>query len=85
MSNGASSGGCGPGCNWAWYMVLSHVRCKRRQEGKKLAIVYAYRVCKQRNPGELTLFKQQLGIIYEDEELCPYLLEPHKQTLVDLQ
>jgi hypothetical protein len=35
----------------------------------KVAIVLAYRVCKQTNSGDLTSSKQQLGIIYEYEEL----------------
>jgi hypothetical protein len=50
-----------------------------------MTIIYAYRVCKQTNPGDLTASKQQLGIMYEDEELRPYLVYPHKQTLIDLQ
>jgi hypothetical protein len=36
------------------------------KEGKKVAIVLAYRVCKQTNPGDVTSSKQQLGIMYED-------------------
>jgi hypothetical protein len=50
-----------------------------------MTIIYAYRVCKQTNPGDLTASKQQFGIMYEDEELLPYLVDPHKQTLIDLQ
>jgi hypothetical protein len=50
-----------------------------------MTIIYAYRVCKQTNPGDLTASKQQFGIMYEDEELRPYLVDPHKQTLIDLQ
>jgi hypothetical protein len=33
------------------------------KEGKTVAIVSAYRVCKQTNPGDLTSSKQQLGIV----------------------
>jgi hypothetical protein len=51
------------------------------KEGKKVAIVSECRVCKQTNPGDLTSSKQQLGIMYKYEELRPYLLDPHKQTL----
>jgi hypothetical protein len=49
-----------------------------------MTIIYAYRVCKQTNPGDLTESKQQHGIMYEDEELRPYIVDPHKQTLIDL-
>jgi hypothetical protein len=55
------------------------------KEGKKVAIVSAYRVYKQTNPGDLTSSKQQLGIMYEDEDMRPYLLDPHKQTLIASQ
>jgi hypothetical protein len=51
-----------------------------------MTILSAYRVCKQTNPGDLTASKQQQhGIMYEDEELRPYIVHPHKQTLIDLQ
>jgi hypothetical protein len=50
-----------------------------------MTIVSAYRVCKQTNPGDITASKQQLRIMYEDEELRPYLVNTHKQTLIDLQ
>jgi hypothetical protein len=55
------------------------------KEGKKMTIIFAYRVCKETSPGDLTASTQQLGIIYEDEELRPYLVDPHKQNLIDLQ
>jgi hypothetical protein len=55
------------------------------KENKKMTILSAYRVCKQTNPGDLTASKQQHGIMYEGEELRPYLVDPHKQTLIDLQ
>jgi hypothetical protein len=55
------------------------------KESKKMTIISAYRVCKQTNPGDLTASKQQHGIMYEGEELRPYLVDPHKQTLIDLQ
>jgi hypothetical protein len=48
-------------------------------------IVAAYRVCKHTNPGDLTSSKQQLGIMYEDEEMQPFLVNPHKETIIDLQ
>jgi hypothetical protein len=55
------------------------------KEGKKVAIVSAYRVCKQTNPGDMTSSKQQVEIMYEDEELRPNLVDPQKHTLDDLQ
>jgi hypothetical protein len=47
--------------------------------------MYAYIVCKQTNPGDITASKQQFGIMYEDEELRPYIVDPHNQTIIDLQ
>jgi hypothetical protein len=55
------------------------------KESKKMTIISAYIVCKQTNPGDLMASKQQHGIMYEDEELRPYLVDPHNQTLIDLQ
>jgi hypothetical protein len=55
------------------------------KESKKMAIISAYRVCKQTNPGDITVSKQQLGIMYEDEELRPHLVDSQKQTLIGLQ
>jgi hypothetical protein len=55
------------------------------KEGKEKTTVLVYRVCKQTHPGDLTSSKQQLGIKYEYEELQPYLVDTHKQTLIDLQ
>jgi hypothetical protein len=50
-----------------------------------MTTISAYRLCKHMNPGDLTASKQQHGIMYEDRELRPYLVDPHKQTLIDLQ
>jgi predicted esterase len=75
VDSGRDDTGCG---RWSYLTYAA-------KEGKKVAIVSAYRVCKQTNPGDLTSSKQQLGIMYEDEELQPYLVDPHKQTLIDLQ
>jgi hypothetical protein len=75
VDSGRDNTGCG---RW------SHITYAAK-EGKKLAMLSAYRVCKQTNPGDLTSSKQQLGSMYEDEELRPYLVDPHKQTSIDLQ
>jgi hypothetical protein len=42
-------------------------------------------VCSQRDPGGTTASKHQQCIQYADEELRPYVLDPHKQTLIDFQ
>jgi hypothetical protein len=55
------------------------------KENKKITLISAYRVCKQTNPGDLKASKQQHGIMYEDEELRSYIVDPHKQTIIDLQ
>jgi hypothetical protein len=47
--------------------------------------VSAYRVCDQTNPGKTTASAEQYKIQYEDEELRPFLLSPHRQTLIDLE
>jgi hypothetical protein len=75
IASGRDKTGCG-----RWSQITYAAK-----EGKKMTIISAYRVCKQTNPGDLTASKQQLGILYEDEELRPYLVDPHKQTLIDLQ
>jgi hypothetical protein len=70
IASGRDEAGCG---RWSQITYAS-------KEGKKMTILSAYRVCKKTNPGDLTASKQQLGIMYEDEELRPYLVDPHKQT-----
>jgi hypothetical protein len=75
VDSGRDDTGCG---KWSYITYAA-------TEGKKVAIVSAYRVCKQTKHGDLTSSKKQLGIMYEDEEVRPYLVEPHKQTLIDLQ
>jgi hypothetical protein len=47
--------------------------------------VSAYRLCDQTNPGNTTASAQQYKIQYEDKELRPFLLSPHRQTLIDLE
>jgi hypothetical protein len=75
IASGCDETGCG---RWSQITYIS-------KESKKMTIISAYRVCKQTNPGYLTASKQQHGIMYEDEELRPCLVDPHKQILVDLQ
>jgi hypothetical protein len=75
IASGRDETGCG---RWSQ-------RTYATKENKKITILSAYRVCKQTNPGDLTTSRQQNGIMYEDEELRPYLVDPHKQTLIDMQ
>jgi hypothetical protein len=42
-------------------------------------------LCSHSEPGDTTASKQQQCIQYADEELRPYVLDPHKQTFIDLQ
>jgi hypothetical protein len=44
-----------------------------------------YRVCDQTDPGDTTVWKQQYNIQYEEESGCIGNIDPHKQTLVDLE
>jgi hypothetical protein len=55
------------------------------KEDKLLTIVSAYRVCDQTNPGNTRASAQQYKIQYEDKELRPFLLSPHRKTLIDLE
>jgi hypothetical protein len=52
---------------------------------KQITVINAYRVCSQRDPGDTTASKQQQFIQYADYELMSYVLDPHKQNLIDLQ
>jgi hypothetical protein len=67
------------GCGWWSYITLA------LKEDKFLTLVAAYHVCDQTNPGNTTASAQQYKIKYEDEELRPFLLSPHRQTLIDLE
>jgi hypothetical protein len=75
LDSGWDDTGCG---RWSYLTYAA-------KEGKKVAIVSDYRVYKQTNPGDLTSSKQQLGIMYEYEELMPFLVDTHKQKVIDLQ
>jgi hypothetical protein len=75
IASGRDETGCG-----RWSQITYTAK-----ENKKITLIYVYRVCKQTNPGDLTASEQQHGIMYEDEELRPYIVYPHKQTIIDLQ
>jgi hypothetical protein len=55
------------------------------KENKHITVINTYRVCSQRDPGDTTSSRQQQCIQYANEELRPYALDLHKQTLIDLQ
>jgi hypothetical protein len=75
VDSGQDETGCG-----RWSYITYAVK-----EGKKVVIISAYRVRKHTNHGDFTSSKQQLGIMYEEEELWPFLVDPHKQKTIDLQ
>jgi hypothetical protein len=53
--------------------------------GKRLTYITVYRVCDQTDPGDTTAWQQQYNIQYEDESARIGNIDPHKQTLVDLE
>jgi hypothetical protein len=55
------------------------------KDNKHITVINTYRVCSQHDPGYTTASRQQQGVQYADEELRPYALYPHKQTMIDLQ
>jgi hypothetical protein len=69
----------GTGCGRSSYITSNG------KENKHITVLTAYIVCSQREPGDTTASKQQQCIQYADEELIPYVVDPHKQTLIDLQ
>jgi hypothetical protein len=63
----------------------SHSMERITKENKHITVLNAYRVCSQRKPGDTTASKQQQCIQNADEELIPYVLDHHTQTLIDVQ
>jgi hypothetical protein len=55
------------------------------KDDMKVSVVSCYRVCNQTNPGATTASNQQHGIICADEELRPFMMNPHHQTMIDIQ
>jgi hypothetical protein len=72
---GRDDTGCG-----RWSYVTFNVK-----ENKHITVINTYRVCSQRDPGGTTASREQQCVQYADEELIQYVLDPHKQTLIDLQ
>jgi hypothetical protein len=55
------------------------------KKNKHITVINTYIVCSHRDPGDTTASRQQQCVQYADEELRPYVLDPHNQTLIDLQ
>jgi hypothetical protein len=55
------------------------------KDNKHITVMNTYIVCSQRDPGDTTASRQKQCVQYADEELRPYVLDPHKQTIIDLQ
>jgi hypothetical protein len=53
-------------------------------EGKTITVISAYRVDKPTS-GSKIVSRQQETLTYVDEELIPFLIDPYKETLIDLQ
>jgi hypothetical protein len=73
-ASGRDKTGCG---RWTYFTYNA-------RDGKKSTVISAYRVGKP-NSGCKTASRQQETIQYADEKLRPYLVDPYKQTLIDLQ
>jgi hypothetical protein len=67
------------GCR-QWSYITFNVK-----ENKQITVINAYILCSQRDPGDTTASRHQHCIQYADDELMPYVLDPHKQNLIDLQ
>jgi hypothetical protein len=75
VKTGRNDTGCG-----RWLYITFNGK-----ENKHITVINTYRACSQRDPGETTASRQQQCVQYADEELRPYALDPHKQTVIDLQ
>jgi hypothetical protein len=55
------------------------------KENNHITAINTYIMCSQRDRGDTTAYIHQQCVQYADEELIPYVLDPHRQTLIDLQ
>jgi hypothetical protein len=67
------------GCGWWTYTNYDG------EDGKRTTVVYAYQVGNQHQPGALAASQQKYRIQYQDERLRTYILDPHRQTMIDLE
>jgi hypothetical protein len=56
-----------------------------RKGSKLITYISAYIVCNQTNPGDTTAWRQQYQIQYSDESARVGSIDPHRQTMVDLE
>jgi hypothetical protein len=75
IGSGKDNTGCG---RWSYTTYAA-------KDDMKVSVVSCYRVCNQTNPGSTTASNQQHGIMYADEELRPFMMNPHHQTMIDIQ
>jgi hypothetical protein len=75
IGSGKDKTGCG---RWSYITYAA-------KDDTKVSVVSCYRVCNQTNPGATTASNQQHGImLYADEELRPFMMNPHHQTMIDI-
>jgi ABC-type uncharacterized transport system YnjBCD ATPase subunit len=55
------------------------------ENGKRTTVISAYLVLNQHQQGVLAASQHQYQIQYQDESLRPYILNPHRQTMVGLK
>jgi formylmethanofuran dehydrogenase subunit D len=72
------SGQDGTGCGRWTYLTYA------LKEYSYMTVITAYRVCKQHEPGPKTAYMQEHTIQYTDEELIPFIIDPHRQKIIDL-
>jgi hypothetical protein len=75
VKTGRDDTGCGRGS----YITFNG------KDNEHIKVTTTYIVCSQRDPGDKTGSKQQQCAQYADDELIPYVLDPHKKTLIYLQ
>jgi hypothetical protein len=69
----------GTGCGRWKYMTYA------LKKESYITVITAYRVCKQHESGPKMAYMQQHIIQYADEELRPFNIDPHRQTIIDLE
>jgi hypothetical protein len=75
VDSGSNATGCG---HWIYVTYVGKI-------GKRLTYITVYRVCDQKDPGDIMAWKQKQNIQYEYDTVRVGKIDPHKQTLVDLE
>jgi hypothetical protein len=75
IGSGKDETGCG---RWSYTTYAA-------KDDMKVSAVSCYRFCNQTNPGATEASNQQHGIMYADGELRPFMMNPHHQTMIDIQ